>query len=87
MIILALHLIIKSRAPTVLLILHFQLSITMNFPHLQLEKPEKEIRIRRVRRVEAYSAPAIEAFRVVYIRVSKKCTKKLRISSFQVEIY
>ena len=69
MIILALHLIIKSRAPTE----DFTLSaFTMNFPHLQLEKPEKEIRIRRVRRVEAYSAPALEAF-----RVSKKYTKRI----------
>ena len=56
MIILALHLIIKSRAPTE----DFTLSaFTMNFPHLQLEKPEKEIRIRRVRRVEAYSTPSL----------------------------
>ena len=68
MIILALHLIIKSRAPTE----DFTLSaFTMNFPHLQLEKPEKEIRIRRVRRVETYSAPALEAFRVRYSSFKK----------------
>ena len=72
MIILALHLIIKSRTPTE----DFTLSaFTMNFPHLQLEKPEKEIRIRRVRRVEAYSAPALEAFRVGYSSFKKMYQK------------